>query len=227
MAVADLTSYGIINDRTKQFMYNSLATEHFHAHNGKIIVDVGILGKALVILFESNEQLTFEMIGQLTNTTEPSALVGGNFEGLSITNNFMINEDCFRARVFISARFGSKSTLMTANYTIPLMRTLESDIYPARVYTTILNEEQPCHAIQETTKKNTKPMTELPQSEQRGQNETKQDESCKKKGLSTKAMAKTLTTLNLLAKGAELADPTCVLETLLQTAHTQEPRLQR
>ena len=218
----DILQFGAINKRASAFLTDSLATEHIKAHVGKEILDVGFLGKQIVILFDDMAQMTFEIIGQMGLTTDPSAIIGSKFESLYITNNYSVNDDTFTARVFITTRFGKKSSMLTVNYTIPLMRTVESDAFPARIFTTYLNEVDPCHATQETTKKNTKPMTEHQQSVQKGQNETKQEDSSPKREKSTKVTAKTLTTSNPSQKEAAQEEAIFVSEMLRRIGHTQE-----
>jgi hypothetical protein len=218
----DILQFGAINKRASEFLKDSLATEHIKAHVGKEILDVGFLGKQIVILFDDMAQMTFEIIGQMGLTTEPSAIIGSKFESLYITNNYSVNDDTFTARVFITTRFGKKSSMLTVNYTIPLMRTVELDYFPARIFTTYLNEVGICHATQETTKKNTKPMTEHQQSVQKGQNETKQEDSLPKKAKSTKATAKMSTTLSPFQREAVRAGVISVSEMLQRIGHTQE-----
>ena len=218
----DILQFGAINKRASAFLTDSLATEHIKAHVGKEILDVGFLGKQIVILFDDMAQMTFEIIGQMGLTTDPSAIIGSKFESLYITNNYSVNDDTFTARVFITTRFGKKSSMLTVNYTIPLMRTVESDDFPARIFTTYLNEVEECHATPETTKKNTKPMTEHQQSVQKGQNETKQEDSSPKRAKSTKVTAKTLTTSNPSQKEAAQEEAIFVSEMLRRIGHTPE-----
>lgn len=210
----DLVQFGNLNKMTEYFLRNSLATEHINAHKGKKIIDVGFLGNQVVILFEDMEQMTFEMIGQMGNTTDPSAIVGTTFENININNNYNLYQDVYQARVFISTRFEHKSSLLTVNYNIPLSRTMEGDIFPARIYTTYLNEVQPCHATQETTKKNTKPTMERQPSVQNVQSETKRGGSLPRKAKSTKVTAKMSITSSPYQKAEAQDDPISGLEML-------------
>ena len=223
----DILQFGAINKKTSDFLTNSLATEHIKAHVGKEILDVGFLGKQIVILFDDMAQMTFEMIGQMGNTTDPSAIIGSEFRSLYISNNYNVNDDTFTARVFITAHFGKKLSMLTVNYTIPLMRTVESSDFPARIHTTYLNEVEQCHATPETTKKNTKPMTEHLPSVQKGQNETKQEDSSPKRAKSTRATAKTLTTSSPFQREAVRAGVISASEMLQRIGHTQELPTQR
>ena len=222
MAAGNILDYGAVNNLAKDFLTNSLAAEHIKAHEGKEIVDVGFLNGEIVILFDDMAQMTFKIFGTMVNTTDPSAIVGSTFESINIANNYNVRGDTFTARVFITTRFGKKSSMLTVNYTIPLMRTVESNDFPARIHTTYLNEVEQCHATPETTKKNTKPMTEHQQSVQKGQNETKQEDSLPKKAKSTKATAKMSTTLSPFQREAVRAGVISVSEMLQRIGHTQE-----
>lgn len=200
----NIFNYAVIDQMANDFLMNSLATEHINAHSGKKIIDVGFIDRSIVVLFEDMAQMTFEMIGSMRQITDPNAIVGSTFDNIRINNNYSVAEDMYISRVFISTRFVDKSSLLTVNYAIPLMTTVEKNVFPARIYTTYLNEVDQCHATQETTKKNTKPTMEPLPSVLRGQNETKPEDSLSKKAKSTKGTAKMSITSSPYQKGEVL-----------------------
>jgi hypothetical protein len=222
MAAGDIFNYSTVNNMANEFLINSLAAEHINAHKGKTIVDVGFLDREIVILFEDMAQMTIDVIGTMGKTTDPSAIVGSKFEDICINNNYSIAEDMFIARVSIYTRHEKKTSMLTVNYKIPLMKTVESKSFPATIHTTYLNEVEQCHATPETTKKNTKPMTEHQQSVQKGQSETKQEDSSPKRAKSTKATEKMSTTLSPFQREAVRAGVISVSEMLQRIGHTQE-----